>query len=309
MLLLHLILITAIELLLLVDKVENESFVNKSKRDCPECDNLRSLIGSRNAKKGEMPYQVSIMKAEYDEAKNVIIRKHICSGVILNEDTIITAAHCVDCRDLMEGEAYQIAAGNNHLRNSLIVHRKIKAILLHPQNDGVPFNDIVLVKITPKLEFSDNIQSIKLARERPFKNELCTISGWSRLNKTYKPKHLQILNVHIEENDCKVLPNYKDGYILCAKRIKYEKNCLGDSGSPLTCDQILVGIASSLAGCHWGYPDIFMDISYYYNWINENHQFVANRGHVSSHLCYRYKPFSWSILLCTLYFLYLLNLL
>lgn len=57
-----------------------------------------------------------------------------------------------------------------------------------------------------------------------------------------------------------------------------------DSGGPLTCDDMLVGLASfgSLCGRSPDFPGVFADVYFYRDWINENS--LANKTHHSVHV-------------------------
>lgn len=53
--------------------------------------------------------------------------------------------------------------------------------------------------------------------------------------------------------------------------------CQGDSGGPLVCDGQLAGIVSFGQYCGYAaYPGVYVNVSYYRNWIN------ANSGSVKS---------------------------
>ena len=50
------------------------------------------IVGGRPAKDGEFPWQVSIQVKNQSGSGNYI---HSCGGIILSENTILTAAHCL----------------------------------------------------------------------------------------------------------------------------------------------------------------------------------------------------------------------
>ena len=64
----------------------------------PSCGKSKSqfsetrIIGGREAKEGEFPWQVSIGRISVTSG----IITHFCGGTILSSNTILTAAHCLD---------------------------------------------------------------------------------------------------------------------------------------------------------------------------------------------------------------------
>lgn len=237
---------------------------------------IDNLFTSRQANIFELPYQVSIqihINNNYNTDKYLIYKKHICSGIIINELIILTAAQCIDCKYLenyYNYSSYYIAAGNYNLKSNNLTYKKVTDVIIHPNYSGIPYNDIALLRIENKLIFNDNsLTKVLLTNSKPIENTLCKISGWKKLPNKYA-KYLHIVNVHIDEIYCKNLPNYNNGYLICAKRLKKEKDCFGDIGSPLICNDKLVGIVSSIANCEIGYPDIYMDINYFNKWIIDN---------------------------------------
>lgn len=54
---------------------------------------------------------------------------------------------------------------------------------------------------------------------------------------------------------------------LCASNTKRTGCCLGDSGSPVAYNNILIGIVSWSTGCAQGFPDIFTDVYRHLQWI------------------------------------------
>lgn len=77
--------------------------------------------------------------------------------------------------------------------------------------------------------------------------------------------------------------NLLDG-MLCAGYMSGKGDaCSGDSGGPLVCDNKLVGIVSFGLGCAIpGYPGIYANVAYYYDWIKQYVDLPKQTLHLNS---------------------------
>ncbi|XP_055845026.1 trypsin 3A1-like [Episyrphus balteatus] len=204
-------------------------------------------------------------KLTYPELVSVRSRdRHICGGTILDQDTILTAAHCI-----VDGTAseFSIRSGSDSADDGLF-HR-VYEILLHPEYDErTSSHDVGKLKINPPIIYSDTSLPIKLATERPDDNTPLIVSGWGRQivnvsTTVVQRKHLRAAYVNVFNQD-ECARRYQrlrevNSVMICAAA-KGRDSCQGDSGGPLinpkNAEQ--VGIISFGVGCaNPNYPGVY----------------------------------------------------
>nr|XP_046248477.1 granzyme B(G,H)-like isoform X2 [Scatophagus argus]XP_046248478.1 granzyme B(G,H)-like isoform X3 [Scatophagus argus] len=215
------------------------------------------IIGGHKAVPHSRPYMV-ILERKMNDGKT-----KYCDGFLLNEDFVMTAAHC-------QASNYTVLLGVHDFHEQNGVQRVfVKDAFPHEDNNATEFsNDIMLLKLSSKAKLSQNVKPIVLAGQNDDSlPQSCIVSGWGSTadNNGYPSPVLMEVNV--------TLVDFKP----CAEKHLYcslgEKGPgSGDSGGPLVCeDGIAYGVVSysikTIAGdqkiyCYTKIPD-------YINWIKQ----------------------------------------
>nr|XP_033784128.1 ovochymase-2 isoform X2 [Geotrypetes seraphini]XP_033784129.1 ovochymase-2 isoform X2 [Geotrypetes seraphini]XP_033784130.1 ovochymase-2 isoform X2 [Geotrypetes seraphini]XP_033784131.1 ovochymase-2 isoform X2 [Geotrypetes seraphini] len=245
------------------------------------------IVGGTQAIPGLFPCLVSLKRNN----------KHFCGGTIVSADRIITAAHCVLDRYLLQ--YLKVVVGDYDLRvkekNEQAFY--VKSIFKHPDyNPSRPINyDIAVLVLDGSIEFGKTVQPACLPNwDDLFEpGHLCTTCGWGRLaEKGILPNILQMVDLPIvEEDDCNdvmltLRTPMRGSTILCAGFPEGGKDaCQGDSGGPLLCRRkhgtwILAGVTSWGMGCarswsdnvmklpdHRGTPGIYTELRKVLPWV------------------------------------------
>ncbi|CAH4035082.1 chymotrypsin-1-like [Pieris brassicae] len=229
------------------------------------------IVGGTDASESLAPYQVSLRRTDR-------LDYHFCAGSIISENWILTAAHCKEGKEADQITAVvgtnKLSSGGDHYEiNKIIIHENFEAEVLH--------NDIALCQIKGEFNFNDRVQPIRLGSRsyiRP--GSRCILTGWGFTDNHFTvPDTLQVLTVTVLSNRrCteKLAPTRYSTIIqknqMCTLNRESEGACNGDSGGPLVRNGKQVGIVSWGIACARGFPDVFVYVPAYYNWINEHIQ-------------------------------------
>ncbi|XP_063918630.1 collagenase-like [Zophobas morio] len=229
------------------------------------------ILNGENATLGQFPWQVAILSTTNDSAT-------WCSGSLISEDWVLTAAHCVDgaiVADVYVGGVDLDDVAALVLADEFVVHEDYDASTLA--------NDIALVQLRTGLAFSDIIAPIALASDPLDAGVNITVSGFGQTSDDdiESIEFLHFITVTtIENTECSDI--YEDVVILeemvCASAgtDPFKSPCPGDSGAPgvinLDSDPFLVAITifSSDTGCESGYPSGYTRVDHFRDWIQEN---------------------------------------
>ncbi|XP_067138000.1 transmembrane protease serine 9-like [Centruroides vittatus] len=239
--------------------------------------NEGKIICGHDAKKGEVSWMVSVMKSGY---------KHHCGGSIINDQWVVSAAHCFS--DSNRPEDYLLVVGTINRNGEGGDSYEVQSIKNHEDHNTENLdNDIALLKSKSNFLFNEFVAPISLGTEdmckKPDVIGIVAGFGTTEEGKPIYKDILQIVEVPIIDNEtCQELYHSDDIVInenqLCAGYEDGGKDsCQGDSGGPLYIqngdERSLCGVVSFGIGCaRPNYPGVYASIGYFLDWIDENIQ-------------------------------------
>merc|ERR1712165_102063 len=231
------------------------------------------IVGGHEAEEHEWPWQVALF---IDDA-------WFCGGSLINENYVLTAAHCVD------GASYfDIMAGAHNVRAASEPHRVEVTSYngwTHPQwNEQDLSNDLALIELPSPLPMSDYITTscLPAAGDVPSVGTMASVTGWGKPSDSaggISDVLREVRDVPIMSNaDCNAVYGIVGDGVICIDTAGGRGSCNGDSGGPLVQKAgakaagdkwTQVGIVSfgASAGCEVGMPAGFTRTEYYLDWI------------------------------------------
>lgn len=227
------------------------------------CFGLR-IIGGEKANIASFPSTVSLQQNG----------EHSCGGTIINNVTILTAAHCVKP---FTAKVLAIRAGSDFHDQGGVV-RKVSRVKMHPKYSDMTLNhDVALVFLSSPLEFSSTIKSVPIAVKGDLlpANANATVSGWGTTVQDGEiSKHLRSAVVKvISIKKCrKLFGTQIKSTMFCAGLLSGSKDaCQGDSGGGLIVNGKVAGVVSWGLGCGMpNLPGIYTRVATVSNWIMAN---------------------------------------
>jgi len=231
------------------------------------------IIGGSNANAGQFPYQAALDRNN----------QHWCGGSILNNNHVLTAAHCVEAPQ----NEYRVYLGqhNRNNRDGNVQSPNIQSITIHPDytgsfNDGVRA-DVAVIR-TNTFTLNSRVQAIALAASNAnFEGQACDISGWGQTGgwgtgaSTLQWTRMNAMSLSACRN---AMPSaVVENYHLCFLSGNQQSGaCSGDSGGPARCSGVLAGVTSWVTqniitgACITSSPSVYASVSFYRNWIINN---------------------------------------
>ena len=226
------------------------------------------------------------VEAEYRDWPSVVAiykdGEFICGGTVLDEDTILTAGHCLHGYESSPGHFYTVRAGmvRKASRSPWEQHRTIAEVIIHPQYNKVFLDhDLSLGRLNSSLHLNRHVSSSCLPQHSqmyPAVGSTCIATGWGDLSDGgAAARQLMQGEVPVRANCSRSYNNME--YQICGGYLEGGKDsCQGDSGGPLYCQTevpgqwYLAGVISHGKGCgRANEAGVYVRLSYYRDWLQE----------------------------------------
>ncbi|KAM6422612.1 alpha- and beta-fibrinogenase OhS1-like [Liasis olivaceus] len=220
------------------------------------------IIGGAECNEKEHPFLVLL----YDSLGP------FCSGILLNHDWVLTAAHCYSNKFHMKLGVHNTDTpnGNEQIRDPM------EEWCCPDTSNCTTFkHDIMLISLNSSVNYNAHIAPLSLPSSSPTMGSYCTVMGWGTITTpevTYPkvPYCVEIQIVHNQVCQAAYPQQTVTNNTLCAGDLEGGKDsCEGDSGGPLLCNGEFQGIVS------WGgfpcakllEPGIYIKVINYIEWI------------------------------------------
>ncbi|XP_013914991.1 PREDICTED: transmembrane protease serine 12-like [Thamnophis sirtalis] len=153
---------------------------------------INRIVGGRDAPLGAWPWQVSLQVYSLGVGYH-----HICGGVVITNNSLLTAAHCI--KRWKNPAIWRVVIGLHNLNevNCHTIKRRIKAINIHPNYMSDTYdNDIALIILVRSIKFNDYVRPICLPATNLSINQQypCYISGWELKNERNPPLRKNVID-------------------------------------------------------------------------------------------------------------------
>ncbi|XP_045596680.1 transmembrane protease serine 6 [Procambarus clarkii] len=232
-------------------------------------DDLQRIIGGRQARKGEWPWQVAILNR---------LKEAICGGTIIAPQWVLTAAHCIEKRLYVRMAEHDLTTHDQHE-----MEMRVEQAFEHPDYDPETLeHDLALLKLPWEVMYSKRITSACLPGRgvQPPRKIKCVIAGWGK----EREAHIfgsDVLNYArvpiVATSSCRrAYPEHPitNNHICAGYRRGSTDACAGDSGGPLVCEDkqgvwTVHGVTSFGMGCgDSGRYGVYTKVVNYVPWIN-----------------------------------------
>ncbi|XP_016928338.2 trypsin-1 [Drosophila suzukii] len=253
-------------------------------RDCVTCrcgliNTLYKIVGGQETRVHQYPWMAVIL----------IYDRFYCSGSLINDLYVLTAAHCVEGVPPELITLRFLEHNRSNTNEDIVVQRFVSRVKVHELYNPRSFdNDIAILRLNQPVDMEhQRLRPICLPiQSYSFDHELAIVTGWGAQKEgglgsdTLREVQVEVL----PQLDCRNSTSYKPGQItdnmMCAGYILQggKDACSGDSGGPLqaTFDEQpgqyqLAGIVSWGVGCARPQsPGVYTRVNQYLRWLGSN---------------------------------------
>lgn len=233
-----------------------------------DTDFSRRIVNGYQATQGQFPFTVLLVNT-------VPSGVDFCGGVLMNNQWVLSAAHCAD-----RVSKFQVILGAHKIYENEIdrIIDMTKTAIIHKQyNPKTHANDLALIKLSKAVKFTDKIQPALLptATEDLLVDQSVIAVGWGmeHTGDRLLASTLKWAPLNVVSNEwCSKFLDPVLSTTICAEGENMQSTCHGDSGGPLVLEsdfRTLVGVTSfgNSTGCHFGVPQAYCRITSYVDWI------------------------------------------
>ncbi|XP_063070458.1 mast cell protease 2-like [Engraulis encrasicolus] len=229
------------------------------------------IFGGKEAKPHSRPYMASLQISRY----------HVCGGVLIRRDYVLTAAHCLIDEP---PDAVLLGAHNVSKEEKSQQRVGVSESIPHPKYRPVdePWgrqHDIMLLKLDPPVKLTKFVSVPELPKKfgRLKAGTRCEVAGWGKrvLGRGAESVLYETTVILDKHSTCKVSWQnyYNQDQMICSISDGKDGVCQGDSGGPLLClegeSRVLYGItAYTGVPCdNVKFPEVYMRVPFFLPWI------------------------------------------
>lgn len=252
----------------------------------------KRIVGGESSRYGEWPWLVTMQLS-----KNGSDHEHLCGGTLIDQQWVLTAAHCFESvwADFLTDDpnAWLMRIGEHNMFRDQGTHVDVPPvkILFHPErNPPKTFNlDIALVKLAWPVKLNDlvNVACLPEPDEVFSAGTSCVTAGWGHTKEAGEVsnvvRHVRVpiignslCNRLYDKISHKVALHISDDMLCAGLETGGKDACQYDSGGPMVCydsdddEWILAGVVSTGYGCaRAGFPGIYTKVGEFLPWIEE----------------------------------------
>ncbi|KAJ0176307.1 hypothetical protein K1T71_008481 [Dendrolimus kikuchii] len=239
------------------------------------------IVGGTQAATGAHPHMVAL-------STGGLVRSFLCGGSVISTRTVLTAAHCIDAVFSWGSltNSLRVTVGTNRWNQGGTAYSLARNVT-HPNYVSSTIkNDIGLLITSSNIVMNNLVRAIPISSAYAGNGVASIVTGWGRIvaNGALSATLLELRLSTIGGDQCVRevalaavnlnvrAPPVEPHIELCTFHSPGHGTCNGDSGSALyrADNGQQIGIVSWGFPCARGAPDMFVRVSAYTSWIQQN---------------------------------------